>query len=76
MFPAWSSPQSMVVNSKSPKITGTCLERWHNLTAKHTEEFSGAEDKKLLSSCQGVLEIFNPSAGRAPVLRMALDMLE
>lgn len=34
--------------------------------AKHTEEFSGGEDKELLSSCQGVLGNLNPSAEDGP----------
>lgn len=60
----------MLVNSLSSQNRGTrhpgCLERWHNLTAKRTEEFSGGEDKKLLNSCQGVLENCNPGAGDGP----------
>lgn len=63
-------PRSMLVNSLSSQNRGTwhpgSLERWPNLTAKHTKEFSRGEDKKLLNSCQGVLEKFNPSAGDGP----------
>lgn len=71
MFPAleqlvWSSPR-LRWQILSPRKRGIVASReMHNLTAKHTEEFSGGEDKKLLDSCQGALGNFNPSAEDGP----------